>query len=552
MGFEKTKDSDMPNAGHGFEDSEVDLESDALSQLKTVKAKRRTNKSTVEVKTGMKRDRMGRHGYNDGDDPGDDAAMLAPDRPIRIAGGGRGQQAQRTKPFMSENSEFGDLFSGNGGRPEEPTANRERFSRLDGLAYNEKQDGDGAQFDHIFADDSAAPMVHHGENMVMELMRERDREEKAARQREQQQTKDEIKPRFSRRDRKIDTPERAEILERQIGNIGGAETMGNEDERMPAQQESLPEDGDMYEPLPGEQPGIFGQPYGYPTMPYGYPQQPYGYPPMPYGYPQQPYGYPPAPYGYPQKPYGYPPMPYGYPQQPYGYPMPEQPYGYPPMPEQYGYPMPEQPYGYPPMLYGNPVPPPEPKPTSRTLQRPDGRPMKIEMAEQSEPKTAKPVEYTPQELPKDEPIKIPKSEPTVPPAIQEKPQPTRQETETPAADEPQTETASRFNRRKRSSEAAEEQPQATTAVPERTPEPISEPAPVGFKRRDSGERRSRPIPPEMAEEPDEPRFVGRSRNAPMDPSELSMPSGMSFDDEDEISAARSTKFNRRRFNGAPD
>ena len=41
MGFERTRDGDKPNAERGFENSEIDLESDALEQLQTKTANRR-------------------------------------------------------------------------------------------------------------------------------------------------------------------------------------------------------------------------------------------------------------------------------------------------------------------------------------------------------------------------------------------------------------------------------------------------------------------------------------------------------------------------------
>ena len=523
MGFERVKDSEQPNAERGFENADIDLESDELSQLKTVRAsKKRSRRSTVEVKTGMKRDRMGRRGYNNEEnDNAEGADMIAPDRPIRIASGsGRQSQAQyNAKPFKSENSEFGDLFDSSEGQAY--SADSSRFSRLDGLAYDEKQDGDGERFAHIFSDDSAAPMVHRGENMVQELMRERQREDEEQQRQLQgvssggsfglaeERMKEKEKSRFSRRDKK-NKPEKT----------------GREANKMDKERDQIIIQPNA-EPYSEEQDNMAYQgqmpPYGYPQQPYGYPQypqQPYGYP----QYPQQPYGYPP----YPQQPYGYP----QYPQPPYGYPpYPQQPYGYPQYPQPpYGYPpYPQQPYGYPPMQEQGAQPVQRPLPD----ERPRSNPAVIMPPERKAEENRPAEQPAPQKMP-------PAAEP-----IKE--------------EEPEQLGGSRFNRRSKGADAAaaEPAPPAEEKPAQQAEEiPLEEPPamPSKFTRRSKDtkpEAAAEPIKPEQEEMP---RFERRSRNAPMDAEALSMPSGNSpigADDDDDMPMPVS-RFKRRNRSGAPD
>ena len=199
-------------------------------------------------------------------------------------------------------------------------------------------------------------------------------------------------------------------------------------------------------------------------------------------------------------------MPYGYPQQPYGYP---------PMPEQ-----------------------------GADMQR---RPTPERRRADDENRPQRPVTFLPMEIPEAEP-----EQPQMPPVIEEKP--AMQE---PVIEQPQ-EAAPRFNRRSRSAAPGQPADEAPAPMPAPAPKPAPVPeepqedaVPSGFKRR-SGRGDSKPRPmPEIPDEPEQPQFTRRNRNAPMDAAELSMPSGLSLD-EDEPAERSGSRFSRRRHNGAPE
>ncbi len=547
MGFERVKDSEQLGAERGFESADIDLESDELSQLKTVRAPKRTARSTVEVKSGMKRDRMGRRGYNNDDsDSAQGADLIAPDRPIRVSGAGRRPAGEyRTQPFKSEHSEFADLFDRDD--TDERSIDRSRFSRLDALAYDERQDGDGERFEHIFSDEKSSPMVHHGENMVQELMRER-RIEDERRQSELRPLSSaqptglvgnddggrQEKGRFSRRDRKKEQPQTIDNnpAKKDKRTEGAGMEKGFEQTGMPIEQTDAEN---------AVQPGsevYVQQPYGYPQAPYGYPpQNPYGYPyppqnPYGYAYPQPPYGYP-----YPQAPYGYPPQ---------GYPYPQQPYGYPPQ----GYPYPQPPYGYPPVPGMMPPEVPyngemESNMPQRRQQRPQ-RPM-MNPAPAQEPAPAEPA---PREEKRPEPAVVSAPVVSEPPMPKEKPaaEPVREiNTEEPPVmpAAPETERSagsSRFNRRSRGADAAPapaaEAPAESEAL--QTSEDIDAQLSALSRR-----------PANDAPDVESGRFTPRRRNAPMDAESLSAPAGGFGGDDDDIGASLS-RMTRRRRTGAPD
>jgi len=542
MGFERVRDNEQPGVELGFESADIDLESDELSQLKTVRAPKRSSRPSVEVKTGMKRDRMGRRGYNNDGDEGEGADLIAPDRPIRVSGAGRRpMNEQYTQPFKSENSEFGDLFDRDDS-DREPVS-RDRYSRLDALAYDEKQDGDGERFEHIFSEDSSAPMVHRGENMVQELMRERQMEDEE-RQRgirgvsparstglvEERAAEKQEHSRFSRRDRKkeqaagSDAPETAVSFET-AKTEGNLMDKGYEQENINIEsEEAMDQRGGVY----------MQPPYGYPQVPYGYPQPPYGYPypqpPYGYPYPQVPYGYP-----YPQPPYGYPPYPqgpYGYPQNPYGYPQPMMNGGYPAAP---GMIPPEVPYNGEGMEN---MPPRRPRQQNQPMndhQLPP--PVTFASAEERRPE---PVQERPVERREREPEA---AEPAV-----SKPEPVREEPKNEPAAQQENEArpagSSRFNRRSRSGAAQTEAPAEQEAKEAAVPTSEEVDAQLSALSRQ---------PEKEAYTEEEPRFVPRRRNAPMDAEELSVPAvGFTGGDDEDIGASLSRMKRRGRRSGAPD
>ena len=161
MGFEhRPGDSYNADESVGFETDDIDLDSGMLPEARAVKAKR-SPRERIEVRQGMKRDRFGRRSYdeNGDEDLGEGAQLIAPDRPVRVSGAG-GMGAMRTSRMMSDNSEFGYLF--NDDEPVDKHMSPTHSGRLDALAYDEKQDGDGAQYESLFSDTQS--MVRRKEN----------------------------------------------------------------------------------------------------------------------------------------------------------------------------------------------------------------------------------------------------------------------------------------------------------------------------------------------------------------------------------------------------
>lgn len=161
MGFENESVGGFaPESEVGFETDDIDLDNGAMPAARAVKAKRSPRDHMEPRQGGIKRDRLGRRSYdeNGDEDLGEGAELIAPSRPVRVSGSG--MSGMRTNRLMSENSEFGYLFSDT--EPEDRHMSASRSSRLDALAYDEKQDGDGSQYESLFSDTES--MVRRKEN----------------------------------------------------------------------------------------------------------------------------------------------------------------------------------------------------------------------------------------------------------------------------------------------------------------------------------------------------------------------------------------------------
>ncbi|MBQ4312963.1 MAG: hypothetical protein IJC18_02015, partial [Clostridia bacterium] len=288
MGFEFEDAIPQENKELGFETDSTDLDNGQVSGTSTVKASRRRQRPQPEVKSGMGRSGTGSN------EPDSSRA-----RPIRqVAPSGSYGQPR----MMKENSEFGYLFTDE--EPEDTHMTSAFANRLDGLAYDEKQDGEGEQYDELFSEPQQTPMVKRGftsrgKKAKAEAAEASEPEEKTS---TQEAEASDFKSRFSKRMKKKDKGKEEKSVEKEPTIIESQDT--------------------AVEPFePGDDPSMQAAPYPYPYPPqYPYGQQYQQYPPYPYPYPQ-PYPYPPQ---YPYQPqYSYPPQA-PYPPQ-YGYP-PQQVY----------------------------------------------------------------------------------------------------------------------------------------------------------------------------------------------------------------------------------
>lgn len=313
MGFEQS-DELFRSDDIGFEINEdLDLDDGELTGLPTVKVPKRSARERVEVKQGIRRDRLGRPTDEDGE--GD---MVAPVRGVRLSGGAAGGRGFGA-PMMSESSEFGYLF--NDDEPTDEHMDEKRAERLSALAYDEAHDGDGEQYDDIFsADAESEPMVRRRGFNRRKSESRTDAEGSQANTAPSGRGDDssDKKTRFARRSKsdnavqdfstqESESPKPSKP-EPQLPMYNPIPEIPSDNQMQPIPAPQMTEGGEAYiQPAP--MPDMFGQP------PYGmYPQPPY--PPMPY--PQYgmsympPYqSYPPYQQGYPQVPYpAYMPMPY--------------------------------------------------------------------------------------------------------------------------------------------------------------------------------------------------------------------------------------------------
>lgn len=332
MGFEDNKDA------LGFEGEQLDLDSDADLTMGTgtaVKAQRKKGIKTEEVAFAKpKRDRFGRRG--DGEEAGEGADMLNPDKPTRIAGGfsRREMTPQEVKPLHSENSKFAYLFSADEEDEDEVSTVEGKKSAVEALAMK----GDEANAGNVFERETRSVIHSQGKP-----------------QRRREETEEAKKPventsRFSRR---------SEQKEQQTAASGSRFARRSAVKEAPAEPvkeepavkaEPVIEVPVVNEPTKAESAAAVTEPVAEPVIEENTQEQTadsavyadsqiYGYGnPYMYGQYQQPYspygGYPPQnpymqPYGQPYPPYGQPPYPYQYPPAGYAQPQPQYiPVGY--------------------------------------------------------------------------------------------------------------------------------------------------------------------------------------------------------------------------------
>lgn len=311
MGFEDNKDA------LGFEDDQLDLDGDADLSMGTgrVRAQRKKGIKTEEVAFARpKRDRFGRRG--DGEESGEGADMLNPDKPTRISGGfsRREMTPQEVKPLQSENSKFAYLFSEDEEDEDEVSTVAGKRSAVEALSMK----GDEADAANVFERENRSVIHSQGKPQRRSEPAEQPVQRSSGTgrfSRRSENTENEQKPapsRFARRSAAAETAPKAEKEEPAVMPEPIAEVVN-----IPVKEETYTapviEEPVAEEPAPAPESeaesAVYAdtQAYGY-GNPYMYGQYPNPYPPYG-GYPQQnpymqPYG---QPYGQqPYPPYQYP------------------------------------------------------------------------------------------------------------------------------------------------------------------------------------------------------------------------------------------------------